>query len=241
MAEFTIAGWNITLDERYPQNERIGSIIETLRRLNEDHPVDALGLMEVEGQNGEVIGRRLFGNTGEWRLHSREDQGEHIGMVGLNLCSVTFEDLGHYKTAAFGYHDSTLIATVHLRKHKKYFPPGPEQINQARALLEHFEDVEQGAIIIDPNCLRAMKPREMIKDAGFVSVYDALPGVARPKFPAPGFEALSTPLQKLALRAIGGGIWLDDICVKGLEVIDAGSEVGMADHPLVWTTVDDGS
>ncbi|HRJ06785.1 MAG TPA: endonuclease/exonuclease/phosphatase family protein [Candidatus Saccharibacteria bacterium] len=240
MPEFTALTWNVHLSDIYPQSQRIDSIRETLLRLHRKHPLDALGLQEVEGNNGEVIAEALFGNQGAWRLHSRDDLQEHIGMAGVNLSEVEFFDLGHHKTAALAYLGSTALVTTHLRRQPKLFPFGPEQIEQVGALLERVEDIDQVLLGGDWNCLWNMLPRKMIENAGFEPAFTQLPGKNHPKtFPAPGFEALIPPEKRVLLKLARGAINLDGFYTKGLKVVDGGTGIGPSDHSYVWVTVDD--
>jgi hypothetical protein len=242
MTELTVAAWNILLDKRYPQQERVESMISSLRQLDEQRRIGALGLLEVQrseqSDTGEMIGRALFDNSGIWKPHSRKRLNEHIGFVGPQIEDVEFIDLKHGKQAALTHLGGVAVVAVHLRRQPQHIPPTPEQVNQTRVLLERLEDEDEAVVMGDFNCLWFQRPRRMLEAQGFKSAFSEL-GLRRPKtLPMPGFDGVLTPKRRAALRMVGGGINLDDIYVKNLHVRDVGTGKGKSDHAYVWATVE---
>lgn len=242
MTELTVAAWNILLDKRYPQQERVESMIMSLRQLDEQRRIGALGLLEVQrteqSDTGEIIGQSLFDHPGTWKSHSRKRLNEHIGLVGPQIEDVEFIDLKHGKQAALTRLGGVAVVAVHLRRQPQHIPPTPEQVNQTRALLERLDDEDEAVIMGDFNCLWFQRPRRMLEAQGFRSAFSEL-GLRRPKtLPMPGFGDVLTPKRRAALRMVGGGINLDDIYVKNLHVRDVGMGKGESDHAYVWATLE---
>ena len=231
MSEITIAAFNMLLDKRFPQENRLPGQLQVLEQLHREQSLDVLGLLEVGGTNGELVSNSLFGNPGFWTPHSRSKLKEHIGVAGHAVQQSAEVDLGHKKSAVIAYTEDVAVAFVHLKRMHKHFPEQPEQSEQMAALLDVISGEPRAAIAGDFNCLHFQKPRRMLYEAGFRSAFK-LAGVARPTFPLPGYDIFTTP-TKARLAKLVGGISLDDIYVRGVEVLDAGSLEAHSDHPIV--------
>lgn len=237
MAELTVASWNILLDGNYPQEARIEDIIGTLKEVNRTHALGALGIMEAQGtplgHSGKMIAQSLFGNDGDWKLHSRKGHKEHIGMAGPAVDGVEFFDIGYSKCAAIVQVEDITVATVHLRKKQ-----GSEQNQQAEALLERLADEPRVVIMGDFNGERLQAPRRMIGRQGYTSAFKEA-GVRRQRtVPTKEFIGMPSRLERLGMFVIRGGVNVDDIYVKGVQVKGAGYFEGRSDHLGLWATVE---
>lgn len=237
MSELTVASWNILLDEAYPQEDRIEDIINTLKEVNRTHVLGALGIMEAQdtplGHGGRMIAQALYGSDGDWQLHSRKKRKEYIGMAGPEVNEVEFIDLGHSKYAALTRVDDITIATVHLRKKR-----GHEQNEQTEALLERLADEQRVVMMGDFNGERLQRPRRMIHRQGYNSAFSEIGMRRRRTVPTKEFMSMPSRVERLGMFVIRGGVNVDDIYVKGLEVKDAGYFEGRSDHLGMWTTVE---
>lgn len=228
-----IAAWNILLDARFPQEERVDDIAHTLA---EQGDLDLVGLLEVQKtanqQNGEIIAQKLTQTSGVWFPHSRKSSGEHTGVFGADVKKATTIDLGHKKKAVLTELGDVAIVLVHLRRQHKHFPRQPEQIAQVSALLEAVADYEKVIAMGDFNCLPFQMPRTMLRNAGFQSAYVEL-GEKRPRFPTNEFRDALSPRQKLGLALAGGAISIDDIYTRGMEdsLVSVTTFQGRSDHP----------
>lgn len=243
MPEFTVASWNILLDKHYPQADRIDSLTDTINNLEAQRPISALGLLEVENKDGvhhgQYIANTQYGNGGVWAAHSRKTLGEAIGIAGTDLTGAEVIDLGHKKKAVLAYLGDVAIVAVHLRRQPKHIPPTPEQVEQMSVLLERLGNEEKAIIMGDFNCIRLQKPRRMLGAAGFVSAFPSLNPLIPRTVPMSGFKDILGTKRRLGTKLTGGGINVDDIYVKNLEVVDSGLVTGASDHALLWATLND--
>ena len=154
-------------------------------------------------------------------------------MAGPSIESVDFIPLGHSKVAALARVDDVVIATVHLRKKR-----GPEQLDQAEALLERLKDEPRVVLMGDFNGERLQKPRRKIHKQGYSSVFAELGMRRRRTVPTKEFEGMPSTLERLGMFVIRGGVNVDDIYVKGVGVTDAGYFEGLSDHLGTWATLD---
>ncbi|AHB42199.1 hypothetical protein RAAC3_TM7C00001G0341 [Candidatus Saccharibacteria bacterium RAAC3_TM7_1] len=237
MAELSVASWNILLDGNYPQEERIDDIIGTLKEVHRIHALGALGIMEVQetllGHSGQMIAQALFGNDGAWQLHSRKKRKEHIGLAGPEIEEVEFVELGHSKYAALTQAEGVTVATVHLRKKR-----GQEQVEQMDALLERLEEESQVVLMGDFNGIKLQRPRQKIWRQNYRSVFTELSMKRQYTVPTPEFKGMLTRPERVGAFVLGGGVNVDDIYVRGVDVIGAGYFKGRSDHLGVWADLE---
>jgi len=243
MAEFSVATWNIFLDRRFPQSERIDDIIETLARLDNRCQLGAIALQEVQvsdtANHATYIADQLY-MDGLWVPHSRQKLGEHVGLIGNDLHSADWIDLGHGKSAVKAYLGDVALVSMHLRKQpKKHFPRGPEQVEQVEKLLDWVQEDEKAVLMGDWNCLPFHRPRQMLEKAWFHSVFSDVPNRRRATVPTPEFIGALTDRDRRAVRLLGPLLNVDDIYVRGLTATAAGYGEGKSDHRLVWAKLTD--
>lgn len=235
---FTVAYLNMFLDRTHgesvqSQDQRIESIAKTI--VNLEVSPDILGIIEAEQTDQQHNGRelaRLTGNPeGRWAQHSR--RGEYIGMFGAAVREVDFIDLGHDKKAAITRVGKIAMATTHLKREKKWF--GPIRGEQATRLMGEIGDEEQAVLMLDRNGLPWQEAGRIIESYGYVSAFDLAFGRHPKTVPTPRYRSIVTkPWERLL---IGGGLAVDDIYVKGLDVLNAGTFHADSDHLGLWATV----
>ncbi len=242
-SETTLVSWNILLDykrRKFPvdspqyipeQKERIDIHVETL--MNIGVPLDAVCLQEVQNKHGEYIATRLGHRPGTWFNHNTTRRGgEHIGMFGTKVASVEEVQTRHDKVAVFTKIGSLAVVGFHNR-HEIF---GPMRSEQTEDFLGRVVGQECAALMGDLNAVGWQKPNRLIRDAGFVSVFELL-GLPEPKtHPVDAYrDIFYSPVKKLILPH---GTASDRIYVRGCEVLDAGVfESDAADHRGVWATV----
>ncbi|HEY1064202.1 MAG TPA: hypothetical protein VGE30_02775 [Candidatus Saccharimonadales bacterium] len=241
-----VGGWNILLDVKHgdkvpPQAQRLEALAYTIETAQQrvGRRFDYLGILEAQktedGQNGDVLAAHLGYEPGVWHPHSRIKSGEHLGLIGTQVCEADFMNLPTGKMAAMAWAGSVLFTATHFRFQLK----GKERSMQAAGLMEQIGDVERGVLFLDPNCLAWQEPRRIIEAAGYRSVFE-LTGRA------PIRTALTNKTYRRAMLSIperlasGRGLWVDDIYVKGLDVLDAYALEGESDHSLVGALIDTG-
>ena len=232
---FTVAAWNILLDRTHgdfvaPQCDRIAAQAKTLASIG--RVLDVVAISEAEktphAHNGELLAALAGYGPGDWRRHSRK--AEYIGMFGAQAGPIEHVDLGHKKTAVVTKIGAVSIAGVHLKFQLK----GPERTEQIAVLLEYLAEEDQSVITGDFNCLPRQKPRRMLAQAGYISVFDALRQRKPRTVPTKAYRPMLTPLRKIGSWP---GLNVDDIYVKNLAVHEAGSFIGASDHAGVWATL----
>lgn len=235
----TIATWNILLDKRAPQYGRIDRIADTLSRMHTAHRLSAIALQEVqikEQDNGARLASELEMKA-VWSLHSRRNQGEHIGLIGAELHGFEEKDVGHNKIAVKAYLGDVAIVSTHLRKQPgKHFPRGIEQNEQIESLLEWVDDDGQLIVMGDFNCLNFHRPRRMLEDAGLHSAFEDV-GRRRATVPTREFRHLMNEKDRRAQRIMGRWLNVDDIYLRNLHAIQTGYVEGASDHWLAWAEV----
>lgn len=234
--QFNVYAWNILFDKKHgdqvpSQAKRLASLAQTLIEL--EKPLDIVAIIEaeetVEQHNGEMLAKLTGHSIGQWEHHGRER--ELTGMFGAIVGDVEFLELGHGKTAAITYFLDIAIAAIHLQRRG-----AEKRCNEIGTLLEYMEGKERAVIMGDMNCLRRQKPRKMIEDQDYESVFRR-PHRHRPRtVPTKAYRNILTPKERLAV-AVSGGLFVDDIYVKGLEVVDADIFVGKTDHAGVRATL----
>lgn len=243
MAELSVATWNIFLDRRFSQPERIDGIVETLARLDNHLQLGAIALQEVQvsdtANHARHIADQLY-MDGLWVPHSRNNLGEHVGLIGNDLYGADWIDLGHDKSAVKAYLGDVALVSMHLRKQpKKHFPRGPEQVEQVEILLDWVQDDEKAVIMGDWNCLPFHRPRRALEKARFHSVFADVPNRRRATVPTPEFIEALSDRDRRAVRLLGPLLNVDDIYVRGLTATAAGYAEGRSDHRLVWAKLTD--
>ena len=241
--QFSVVSWNILFDksrgDRVPsQQSRLNDIIATLDSF--ERPVDVMGLLEVEksadlGQHGEIIAEKLGYGAGSWQPHSRKR--EHIGMCGAAVEDVEFVDIGHNRLAAVTRLGDMAIAAVHLKRPPKYIRGG-ERTEEMGALLDYLGDVDQAVIMGDFNSLAAQRPRRMLARQSFKSVFTLTSGRRPQTIPTPDYEFMLSPKEQRWLKYVRPLLSIDDIYVKNLDVLEAGTLVGESDHVLLHATLE---
>ncbi|MDB5165672.1 MAG: hypothetical protein JWM00_562 [Candidatus Saccharibacteria bacterium] len=225
------AVWNIFLDKHYLQDERLPSIIETLREQGE---FDVVGIVEAGQGNGEKIAQAISGTPGLWYPHSRKKLGEHIGLFGPTIEPAEKIELGYNRRAVVTRLGDVAITAVHLRRPDEWYRSGPEQVEQAQALIDYFADEEKVILFGDFNGVRAQKPRRMLKAADYELATTQLGRRPVRSFPTDEFPERLSRREQLLLRLVGGMISIDAIYTKGVDVIDTDSFGGPSDHRGLW-------
>lgn len=227
---FNVIAWNILLHRDFPQAERFAACAHKLIDLNKELSVVSLFETEVVSgrHTGEVIAELTGNAPGGWYQHNRKR--EYAGMFGSRVGGVESVDLGYKKKAVITKLGEISIAGVHL----KYQLHGSERADQMSILLDRMHDESHAVIMGDFNCLPWQRPRRMIEAAGYRSVFEVLDEAYPRTVPTPGFKS-ALPFWKQI--AVGKGLAIDDVYVKNVQVIDAGSFVGESDHAGVWATL----
>jgi len=243
MTELSVATWNIFLDRRFSQPERIDDIVETLGRLDNRLQLGAIALQEVQASDAANhathIADQLY-MDGLWVPHSRHNLGEHVGLIGYDMHNADWIDLGHGKSAVKAYLGDVALVSMHLRKQpKKHFPRGPEQVEQVEKLLDWVQYDEKAVIMGDWNCLPFHRPRRTLERANFHSVFADVPNRRRATVPTPEFIEALSDRDRRAVRLLGPLLNVDDIYVRGLTATAANYVEGRSDHRLVWAKLTD--
>ena len=243
--EINIAFWNIMYDPYHDgkvarQHERLPEIAEKLSSLN--RTFDIVGLTEVEGRsegnpqhNGEEIARYLGYSAGCWQKHAASGQGGYeLGAFGDEVKDASFFYLGYGKKALLTTAKGIPTAITHF----KYQLCGQERTWQANGLVCKMGHQDQGIIMLDRNALHWQRPSKVLKRLGYESVFDLQPHPKRPRTVhiVPEYRQLLPRWQQVA---VSKGLWIDDILVKGLDVLDAGVITGPSDHGMVYATLRD--
>jgi hypothetical protein len=243
--EIEVAFWNTLYEDYHPkgiarQHERLPEFATKLSSLNKTF--DIVGLTEVEGNssknprhNGEELARRLGYTAGFWQKHAAKQQdGYELGAFGASVTDAEFVYLGHGKKALL----TTVRSIPSAITHFKFQLTGPERTRQAERLMDHVGHHDQGIIMLDRNALPWQRPNNVLRQYGYESVFKLKPRPERPRTVhiVPEYRELLPRWQRLA---VGKGLWIDDILVKGLEVKDAGVIPGPSDHGLVYATLAD--
>ena len=234
---FTVAAWNILLDKTRtrqgiirPQHARIDSLTATL--VESGVAPDVVTIMEAEnakGHGGERIARALGFEAGFWYEHNRKN--EHIGMFGDRVNATEPIELGYSKLAVMTMVGEVAVVGLHLKCEHW----GPKRAEQLEQVLAYIDGHESAVVMGDLNALPLEKAPRMLRKDGFESVYKQL-GQKRPTtWPAPAYrEIMLTPWQRRLLRR---GVSCDDIYIRNLTAVDAGSFMGDSDHAGLWATV----
>lgn len=227
--QFNVFAWNILFDkshgDRVPsQAKRLASLAQTLIDL--EKPLDVVAILEAEmttkQHNGEMLAKLTENSIGEWQHHGRAR--ECIGMFGALVGDVEFLELGHGKTAAITHLGDIAIAAMHLQRRG-----AEKRCDEIGTLLEYMEGKERAVIMGDPNCLWWQKPRKMIEKQDYESAFKRPFRHGPRTVPTKEYRNILTPKERLAV-AVTRGFFVDDIYVKGLEVIDADIFIGKSDH-----------
>lgn len=245
MSEITVASWNTLLDDAYPQSKRLKLITRTLKTIHESSQIDVLALQETTSTHGDTISRELFNEPGFWQPHSRKRLGEHIGLAGSDLEDYDAINLGHGKYAIRASLGQTAVVSVHLKRLglAQHIRDSSQQIEQMERLLEWLDDRDQAIVMGDMNCLTLQRPRRMLAEAGFRSVFDGRNPFRPATHPARGFEAVLTPAKRRLMAPVKG-LHLDDIVVRWPDgCFEADTQVieGASDHALVVATIHTGT
>ena len=233
----TVVAWNILLDKTRtrqgiitPQHQRINSLTATL--VESGVAPDVVAIMEAEnakGHGGERIARALGFEAGFWYEHNRKN--EHIGMFGDQVDTAESIELGYNKLAVMTMVGEVAVVGLHLKCEHW----GPKRAEQLERVLAHLDGHESAIVMGDLNALPLEKAPRMLRKDGFESVYRQL-GQKRPMtWPAPTYrDIMLTPWQQ---RLLPRGVNCDDIYIRNLTAVDAGSFMGDSDHAGVWATV----
>lgn len=237
-----IISWNILLDKTRatkgfikPQAERLPSQIDTLSRVFDSMP-DVVAVQEAEmtqeGHSGVTLARALGFEASYWYEHNRlKRKGECIGLFGQRVEWAKPMEIGDDKTAVFTEIGSVAIVNAHLRRQLW----GGERAQQVGGILRTLHDSEKAIVMGDFNALRFERARRLLRAEGFRSVFSELKQPRPATFPAPLYrEIMLTPYQQ---RLLPRGISIDDIYVRGLQVIEAGTFSGESDHRGVYATL----
>lgn len=235
---FTVVAWNILLDKARardgiitPQSSRIDSQVSTMRQM--ELSLDVVAIMEAErtetAHNGERMARQLGYGAGYWCQHNR--RREYIGMFGSRVERMDAVDMGYNKAAVVTMVGSVAVVGIHLKREQW----GNRRAEQMSRLMDSIGDYEQAVVMGDLNAIPPEKAPRILRSYGFQSAYRLVGKKQPPTWPTAGYrDIMLDPWQQRLLRR---GIIYDDIYVKNLDVVDAGTFVGDSDHAGVWATV----
>lgn len=229
--EFTVAFWNILFDINSPslvksQSERLPEITDALRGLPED---TIIGLAEVEGGNGQEIARQLQSRTRYFVAYDRPN--DYIGVVSRLQLHPGLVDIDDKCRAVIAEYNGITIVVIHLTL--AVFGESLRQ-KQVKTLLEKLNMSRPIVMMGDFNSMAWQKSRKLIKKAGFRSAFKRSIIKRMPTAPTPRYRhILPEPLKTLTR----GGLSLDDIYVKDLEVLESGTFTGESDHRGVWARI----
>lgn len=235
---FTVIAWNILLDKARtrdglvrPQADRIDLQADTLKQTELD--LDVVAILEAEqteaGHNGEKLARRLGYTASHWTPHNRKN--EYIGMFGGLVDGTEPVDIGHRKKAVLTHVGSVAVVGVHLRRERW----GGKRAEQMGSLLEHIDQYDQAVVMGDLNAIPIEKAPRILRAHGFQSVYRRLGKRRPPTWPTDTYRGVM--LNPWYQWLLGSGVVYDDIYVKNVDVLDAGSFVGDSDHAGVWAVL----
>lgn len=234
-SQFNVVSWNVLYDKDReergivsPQCDRVASQAKTLMELGID--LDVVMLQEVWGGNGDQIAALTGNEPGIWRQHNRKN--EHIGTFGRRVEAADFPDIGHKKKAVVTYVGGVAVFGLHfVARPKRYF----DRIEQSTALCELVDREEEALIAADFNGPWFEAARRMLARRGFRSAFAETDTKERMVYPTDKYrDIMLTPWQQ---RLLGNHTSIDDILVRGLDVVDAGVFVGDSDHMGGWTTI----
>ena len=106
------------------------------------------------------------------------------------------------------------------------------------ALLDYLGDTEQAVVMGDFNSLALQRPRRMLAQQSFKSVFTLTAGRRPPTIPTPDYEFMLSPKEQRWLKLVRPLLSIDDIYVKNLGVVEAGTLVGESDHVLLHATLE---
>lgn len=218
-----------------PQYKRIEPIAKALAELTMNPSLVAIQEAQKERgvQNGETLARALGFQASFWMEHNKlRRRDEHIGwLVDESVDDVDFFDVGHGKQAGIVTMGDLTFVNVHFSR--EWW--GPKRADQSRAVIDRIHDSKRAVVMGDTNALWFEKARRIIHKDGFRCVFHEI-GQRRPiTYPTPQYRGVMLePWQKhIPIE----GVSLDDIYVKGVEVIDAGRFVTDSDHFGLWATL----
>lgn len=230
--ELTVCFWNILFDDFQPssvesQTDRLPEILNTLRQLPDDA---IIGLSEVEGvKNGELLANQLGNQTGFFIEHDRPN--DHIGVTSkqiLNPQAIQIDDT--CRAIAVEVSEITVVA-VHMTW--TFFNERMRR-RQITSLLSQLDDSSPMVIMGDFNSMSWQSSRKLIEKAGFRSVLGRSLRRRLPTVPTREF----LHMYPQPYRTLGRiGLTVDDVYIRGLDLLDSGVFKGQSDHLGVWATV----
>ena len=233
---FNLISWNMLLDTTRtnkgiirPQHERLPAHIETLRSFKGS--LDVVGVQEASLENRINNGVALANSldfptnffyrhnlpTHRWQRGGRGRQNEFIGMFGNLVTNAEPFDIGDNRLAIITTIGSTAVVNFHFRQGREN-----RQMRRyhAEAILDRVSDFKHVALEGDTNEGWEKPGRNTFRDAGFESALFTKFGEWPVTYPTPEYhEIMSSHLPEGDMRS---SVSIDDISVKGLEVVDAG-------------------
>ncbi len=233
--QITISSWNLltTYDGNAAntthQTERIPAIVSSLQAIQPD----VSGVYEVMNENTESLARdlqHLYSTTTPY-CDSKYDMAIQLtSKIEPSVTAVIDYPMDQRKAIA-----ATIAGIMVIATHLSFSIPRFDwRVKQVRQLLEASKDEDRAVIMADFNCMPWQKPRKMLEAAGFTSVAKNMQPANPVTFPSPLYKPKLSFLHRLVSHR---GLSIDDIYVKGLEIVDSGLIEGDSDHFGVWATV----
>jgi hypothetical protein len=242
-SRLNVASMNVLFETRFPervppQSQRILAHAATIRAIEAElgAPLDAFGVQELhKPKNGPDNPQTLLDETSAqtalWINHSRKKRGEHIGLYGQRFDSIEAFALADGKSAVAGQLGEITIVTAHLTR-----KGAGKRAREIAALREYLQDKPYAALIGDFNEEEHFfTSRSKLREDGFKSAFVQTNGHNPVTFPTRRYRSANmTRLERVGIYAVGGGLRLDDIYVKGLLVNKAGLMETDSDHYALY-------
>lgn len=228
-----------------PQYMRVESLAGTLESLPMQLGVVMLQELHITPRhhNGEYLRESLGLKQGFWFEHNTDSRkNEYLGVMGNDIEYAYEIDVGDDRKAIIVKVGEVILVNMHNRSGQ-----GKAEIRagETQRVLDEVGPFEKVMLTGDSNSHSREKSRQMIRDAGFNSVYrmrgplPGLPGVLPATFPTDNYRDIRlTPRQSRVLRT---GLALDIMEVKGFtrrEIIQAGVVMTeKSDHKTTYTEV----
>ncbi|MGH7233889.1 MAG: endonuclease/exonuclease/phosphatase family protein [Candidatus Saccharimonadales bacterium] len=227
--ELSVCFWNILYDIEpasliRPQSERLPYITKALDGLLPDKTF--IGISESENRNGQLIAESLGYDTAYFVENGIPNA--HIGLMSRLKLAPRFIQLDGNRRAVFVKYGDITIVVIHLT-----FGVFVERLHrqQIRTLLKNLDTNSPVVIMGDFNSQAWQRSRKLLSDAGFKSALGRTFFRWVPTAPSRSYRHFyPEPFKTLGLL----GFTIDDIYVKGIEVLDSGTFEGESDHLGVW-------
>lgn len=235
MPEITIAFWNLFIGESIAtraidadsQRPRITELTNTINTVKPD----VVFVAELHKDNVEFFLNSLNNPHDYSKSQTYVDESYKMTMLMSSktpLVNTEIIDFDHHNRKSILTETSGVqVVGTHL---SHQLLKADVRIQQVESILENIDSNKPSVIVGDFNCFPNHRPRKRITRRGYSSVAQYL---GNPKtFPMGDYRKDLRWWERLTTDIIP--FELDDIYVKGLEIIEAGVMDGPSDHRGLW-------